>query len=111
MHKKRKSGIDKLDGYVQRYPNEFVRTRLNHIWCKLCLKPVSYDRKSQIYMHRRSEQHNNQLQEITHPTQNIVLSTSNFPDHLVRTFLKTDRACHKLDDPAWQILFRSFRLP
>ena len=111
MARKHKSDISKINNYVETYPNEFVKTKLNHILCKLCLKTVSFDRKVQIDTHRQTNNHTTELSQLTPLNFNVIISASHFPDQIVRTFLKTDITCHALDNKAWQDLFKSFGLP
>ena len=61
MARKPKSDISKINSYVETYPNEFVKTKLNHLWCKLCLKTVFFDRKTQIDTHRQTNNHTTQI--------------------------------------------------
>ena len=111
MPKKAKSDISKVTEWVDTFPNEFVRTNLDKLWCKLCPKTVACERKSQVDIHRGFTKHSTSLESLYPIDFTIVLSSSSFPEQLVRTFLKTDIPLHKLDDHVWQELFKSFQLP
>ena len=112
MSKKSKSKKEKMLKFVRLYPNEFIISQTNDLWCVLCNKDVSFSRKSSVQSHRNSNTHENQLISSTPINSPFVkLSKWHFPTELVKCFLETDIALHKLRNDCFQNLFNNFDLP
>ena len=52
--------ISKLFSYVTKYSSEFVHTNTTLLWCKICNKKVSFDKKME-------------LRDITKPTNTKII--------------------------------------
>ena len=111
MPKKAKSRAQKLNHVVQRYHDEFHKTSLNLLWCKLCDKRVSFTRKHSIVSHRSTMIHHTKISSSDEHESKTPLAKSSFPIELVRTFLELDIPLHKLRAPQFQKLLRKFELP
>ena len=90
MVKKAKTPAQKLHAAVTAYPKEYHKTALNHLWCKLCNKGVSYDKSHSISSHRSSETHKDKLQNSEKVDTSVPISKAYFPYDLVTTFLSID---------------------
>ena len=79
--------ITKLLTYVTKYPNKFVRTNTDLLWCKLCNKKVAHEKKHGVDSHRKTRIHEDNI--ILSPPGEIdtILSTTHFTEDITATFL------------------------
>ena len=82
--------ITKLLTYITKYPNQFVHTNTDLLWCKLYNKKVSYEKKHGVDSHRKTRTHEDNI--ILSPPGEIdtILSTTHFTEDITALFLELD---------------------
>ena len=115
MGRKKVSKSVKAKNIQVLYPEEFVHTTSNKIYCRICLKYVNCDKKSSIDVHRtKSQKHIDGLKDKpTKPKPEPVVAMSKhlFRKDLTKTFLLKDIPLHKLRGPEFSALFLKYDLP
>ena len=102
----------KISVYTTKHPSEFVKSRLNQLWCKLCNKEVNVDRKSSVDNHRKSDKHvTNMTSSKTPQSALITVSKNHFLKDLTGVFLSENIPAHKLRSDAFKNLFIKHELP
>ena len=101
----------KIQFYILKYPLEFIRSRNNSLYCQLCRKNVSCERKSSINSHRDSKLHLEKLNLINPFTQPSLPETMEYLNtDIVKTFLEADIPLFKLRNKSIIKLFAKLKV-
>lgn len=108
----KKSKTSKLTKYVRKYPDEFISTSTNELWCVVCNKTISFDRKSTVIAHINCKQHLEHFNSLQNDnTYTIKLPEFKFPENFVKMFLEIDIPLYKLREKPLQQFLCDFKLP
>ena len=111
MVKYAKSNSNKINNIITKYPKEFCKSSNNQLWCILCDNSVSFNKKSIVDNHRKSQKHEKALLSKVAPSSQVTLSKCHFIKDLVSTFLKLDIPLHKLRSDSLKCLLKKYNLP
>ena len=109
------SSSEKIRSLVKSYPNEFQSSG-GKLWCSLCNRYVSHDRKYQVDSHRRSAKHQRRLRNIssstaTTSTSKEPVTQENFCRKITEAFLAADIPLKKLQNNKIKELFDGLGFP
>lgn len=114
MPKRRRPSHEKVRKLVAKYPQEFICTAKNDLWCKKCCCIVNHSKSFFVESHRCTKKHklkppsssssiSNSLQQTL-----ILFPGKSFTDTVIHAFLSADIPLFKLNNPSLKALFSSF---
>ena len=108
LPKQPKSSTVKVKQICSEYPDEFLATPVGDLRCNLCDESVKCDKKFFVESHRKSKQHQGEL-ETNNKSQGkqtfLRLNQINCKEKVVSSLLATDIPLHKLNHPFLKSLF------
>ena len=108
MPKQVKPSTAKVRQIFQVYPDEFSATPARDLRCNLCDVLVKCDKKFFVESHRKSKQHQRNLETKSKSQSRqtfLQLDQVNFKEQVVSSFFAADIPLHKLNHPSLKSLF------
>ena len=114
MPKSAKSSTTKITAIMAGYPDEFLRTPADQLFCQLCQCNVWFEKRHYVDVHHQSKQHQKSAclsSSISRQTFLPPPSSTTFTDQVVKAFLAADIPLYKLRNSEMIKLFYSIGNP
>ncbi len=73
-----RKNISYITKYIGLWPNEFIKTPMNELYCNICCKVIKCDRKSVVTAHRNTAKHIAGLKNVNSKQEFLQTEKKNF---------------------------------
>ena len=101
----------KIQKVIETYPNEFLKSNTNDLYCNLCHVSVNYKKKYYIKRHRKSQKHIKNIENNKSYKQLPLqesMNSNNSP--IIKAFIDSDIPLYKLRHQSIKNLFSSINI-